>query len=233
VTAKAIPTDEAYTEWSTTYDSDCNPTRELAEVVTRETLAELRCGTVIEIGCGTGINTSFLATIGQNVRALDFSPGMLDRARQNVQSDRVTFVRADLTQRWPCPDQSGDLIVCALVLEHIQDLDFIYSETSRVLRPRGELFICELHPFRQYYGACAMFQRGTETTRIKSFVHHKSEFLDAARNHGLLLVKAKEWWHPADQGADLPRLVSFMFQKKENGAPVEERAFRTSVKLIG
>ncbi len=204
---------EAYTDWSATYDLDRNLTRDLDEVVTRETLANLRCNSVLEIGCGTGKNTALLAQIGQRVQALDFSRGMIEEARAKLSLDNVAFEMADITQPWPCEDQSIDLVVCNLVLEHIRDLSFIFSEASRVLVKTGRFFISELHPFRQYQGTQATFQRNQETTQIPAFVHHISDFIDAAGENGLALASVKEWWHEEDRNKP-PRLVSFVFKKR-------------------
>lgn len=203
---------KAYTHWASTYDSDRNLTRDLDQVVTRNTLAGQRYTYILEIGCGTGKNTALLAQIGQHVRALDFSEGMLDRAKKKLQMDNVTFAVADITKQWPCKDQSADLIVCNLVLEHIENLSFIFAEAVRVLVKGGNFFVCELHPFRQYQGTKANFQREQETTEVQAFVHHISDFIDAARGHGLLLKNFKEWWHEEDQNKP-PRLASFMFEK--------------------
>jgi ubiquinone/menaquinone biosynthesis C-methylase UbiE len=203
---------QAYTDWSATYDQDRNLTRDLDEIVTRETLANLRCNSILEIGCGTGKNTAFLAQIGQHVSAIDFSPAMIEKARAKLSNDNVTFAVADLTQPWPCEDHSIDLIVCNLVLEHISDLSFIFVQAGRVLRDGGRFFVSELHPFRQYQGTQANFRRNQETTQIPAFVHHISEFIQAAATNNLTLCGMKEWWHQDDQNKP-PRLVSFIFQK--------------------
>jgi malonyl-CoA O-methyltransferase len=71
-----------------------------------------------------------------------------------------------------------------------------------------------LHPFRQYQGTKANFQREQQTTVIEAFVHHLSDFTSAAADNGLSLVSMKEWWHEEDQDKP-PRLVSFMFMKPE------------------
>jgi ubiquinone/menaquinone biosynthesis C-methylase UbiE len=202
-----------YTDWSETYDLDRNLTRDLDAIVTREALANLHCNAVLEIGCGTGKNTALLAQIGQRVRAIDFSAGMVGRARAKLLLENVDFELADITQPWPGADHSVDLVVCNLVLEHIRDLSFIFSEAARVLVKTGRLFISELHPFRQYQGTQANFQRNQETTQIPAFVHHLSDFTEAAAANGLTLVSVKEWWHPEDQNKP-PRLVSFMFEKR-------------------
>ncbi len=203
---------EKYTDWSATYDFDRNLTRDLDERVTRDTLINLRCKSIIEIGCGTGKNTSFLSQIGEKVHAIDFSEGMIDKAKAKLQLDNVTFTVADITKPWHCEDQSADLIVCNLVLEHVENLSFIFSEASRTLVEKGRFFVCEFHPFRQYEGTKANFRQDQNTTEIQAFVHHISDFLNAAEINGLTLESLKEWWHEEDQNKP-PRLVSFMFVK--------------------
>ena len=203
---------EAYTDWAATYDSDRNLTRDLDQLVTRETLGNLCCKSVLEIGCGTGKNTPLLAQISERVQALDFSAAMIEKAREKLSLDNVRFALADITQPWAFESHSFDLITCNLVLEHIRDLSFIFAEAFRVLVERGQFFVSELHPFRQYQGTQANFQRNQETTQIHAFVHHISDFIEAAAANHLVLTRMKEHWHPEDQNKP-PRLVSFMFQK--------------------
>jgi malonyl-CoA O-methyltransferase len=202
----------AYNEWSQTYDTDRNLTRDLDQQGMREALADLRFNSILEIGCGTGKNTSFLAQIGVRVHALDFSDGMIEKAKEKVNAANVRFSMADLTQRWPCEDQAYDLIVCNLVLEHIEDLSFIFSEAFRVLVEGGKFLINELHPFRQYEGKKARFQSGESISEIPAFVHHISEFVNAASNNGLTLAKLNERWHTEDANKP-PRIISLIFEK--------------------
>jgi ubiquinone/menaquinone biosynthesis C-methylase UbiE len=203
---------QAYTDWSTTYDVDRNLTRDLDQEVTRSRLADRHYKSVLELGCGTGKNTALLAEIGERVLALDFSAGMIARAKEKLARDNIIFRMADLTQPWPCGDQSFDLIACNLVLEHIADLTFIFREAFRTLLEGGRFFVSELHPFRQYQGTQANFLRDEERTQIPAFVHHVSDFLNAAREAGLALVQLEEWSHPEDQNKP-PRLITFMFAK--------------------
>ena len=204
---------EAYTDWSATYDLDRNLTRDLDQMVTRDTLSQLHFQSILEIGCGTGKNTELLARIGNRVRALDFSEGMIEKAREKLESDKVTFTVGDVTRRWPCEEQAFDLVVCNLVLEHISDLGFIFGEASRVLVGGGRFFVCELHPFRQYQGTQARFQRNNDTKEIPAFIHHLSDFTAAAEHSRLSLLNMTEWWHEQDRNKP-PRLVSFMFEKR-------------------
>ena len=203
---------DAYTRWSTTYDSARNLTRDLDRRVTESTLGDRNCQNILELGCGTGKNTALLNRIARRVLALDFSPGMLQQAKTKLKTDHVFFVRADLTKPWPAKTGSFELVVCNLVLEHIEDLDPVFSQASQSLTAGGEFFVSELHPFRQYQGTQANFRNEQETVEIDAFVHHLSDFTEAARENSLSLKSMKEWWHEEDLNKP-PRLVSFLFEK--------------------
>ena len=202
----------AYNQWADVYDTDNNLTRDLDSTVTKNLLANQQFDSILELGCGTGKNTVFLAQIGERVHALDFSEGMIQKAKEKVKAGNVRFEMADLTKRWPCEDNAYDLITCNLVLEHIQDLSQIFYEAARTLRTNGLFLVNELHPFRQYEGSKARFDSGNETIHVDAFVHHISHFVHAAEGNGLKLDKFNEYWHEEDQGKP-PRLVSFMFEK--------------------
>ena len=201
---------EAYDGWSASYDTDRNLTRDLDERVTREVLGERRFGSILEAGCGTGKNTAFYAGIAEGVCAMDFSYGMMVRAREKVRTGNVAFLLADLTRPWPCEEDSFDLVACNLVLEHVQDLSFVFAQAARVLKEGGSFFVCELHPFRQYQGKQAVFSGAEGETRIPAYVHHISDFIQAADENGLMLSDFREWWHEEDEGKP-PRVVEFLF----------------------
>jgi ubiquinone/menaquinone biosynthesis C-methylase UbiE len=203
----------AYDEWSQTYDTDENLTRDLDQQILQETLANQRFDSILEIGCGTGKNTAFLARLGVRVHALDFSEGMIAKATGKVKADNVKFSVADLTRTWPCESAAYDLIVCNLVLEHIEDLSFIFSEASHALAQRGKFLINELHPFRQYEGKQARFQAAAGVIEIPAFIHHISDFLNAALSNRLRLIKLNERWHERDPQSKPPRILSFLFEK--------------------
>lgn len=207
---------EAYDNWSRTYDDDRNRTRDLDGVVTRSLLGELSFKSVIEVGCGTGKNTPLFSQIGEQVLSLDFSEAMLQRAHDKMLQSgitNVTFRKTDITQSWPCESASADLISFNLVLEHIEELGRVFAEAALCLVDGGTLFVSELHPFRQYEGTKARFEREGLSTEIAAFVHHASDFLSQAYGHGLMLVRMDEWWHEEDAGKP-PRLITFMFEKK-------------------
>ena len=203
----------AYNEWSGTYDSDENLTRDLDQRVTVDLLGNLHFDSILEVGCGTGKNTVFLAQIGSVIHAVDFSRGMIEKAKEKVLSENVHFSLMDVTQRWDFEDGFFDLVTCNLILEHVENLQFVFSEAARVLQPNGYFFINELHPFKQYDGKKARFNRNEATIEVDAFVHHTSDFFRAATENRLALTKLNEYWHEVDENK-LPRIISFLFEKR-------------------
>ena len=204
---------DAYNQWSGSYDDDRNLTRDLDQRVTQQVLANLQFNSILELGCGTGKNTAFYAQIGKIVQAVDFSEGMVEKAKEKVKAENVRFSMMDISQKWVFDHHSFDLISCNLVLEHIKDLSFVFPEAARVLQNEGRFFINELHPFRQYEGKKARFDRDGETIEVEAFVHHISDFVNEAMDNGLKLIKLDEYWHETDQSKP-PRIVSFSFEKQ-------------------
>ena len=200
----------AYNQWSHTYEVVENPTRDLAAHVLRRELPDLHDLNVLEIGCGTGVNTRYLAERGRSVRALDFSPGMLDRARVNVPASNVRFEQQDIRIIWNLADASVDLVVCTLVLEHVENLDHVFKEAKRVLRPGGEFFVCELHPFRQLQGRQAQFTSADtgEVVLVSAYLHDVSDYVNASLQHDFTLLHLGEWRDDESAKSALPRLLS-------------------------
>lgn len=203
---------KSYDNWAKSYDLSDNPTRDLDERITAEFLKGLQFNNTLEIGCGTGKNTCRLSEISKKVESLDFSEEMIKIAKDKVKLDNVNFSVGDITHLWPFKNHQFELITCNLVLEHINDLEFIFSEANRTLTNGGSFFISEFHPFRQYQGKMATFKKNGLQVEIQSFIHHVSDFLNASSLNGLILKELKEWWHPKDNNHP-PRIISFWFQK--------------------
>lgn len=222
---------QAYSDWSATYDSDPNRTRDLDAEIVRKRLGGLHRRSILELGCGSGKNTAFLVGLCDKLVALDFSEGMLVQARAKVTATHVTFAVADLTRPWPCEVGAADLVVGNLVLEHIGHLSHIFAEAARCLAPDGQLFLSELHPFRQYQGTQANFQRGQQTTLIPAFTHNVSDYLGTATAAGLQLAALEEWWHTDDAGKP-PRLITFLFRKAADIRSYSETAEESLPRLL-
>lgn len=200
----------AYDQWSSLYDSNENKTRDLDATALRTNFKGMHFQNILEWGCGTGKNTEWLATICGNLTAVDLSPGMLAIAKEKVTAQHVQFMEGNLLHSFPARVEY-DLVCCNLVMEHLEDLRPPFGHISAALKSGGFFYCSELHPFKQYAGSRARFEKDGETVVVPCFTHHISDFLDAAETSGLKLVSLKEWFDDNDRS--IPRLLTLLFSK--------------------
>ena len=203
---------EAYNGWSESYDDVPNKTRDLEARALALFLENQFFNRVLEIGCGTGKNTKRLGAIGEHVTAVDFSEGMLAKAKQKLASGNITFVQADVNEQWKFVTAPFDLITCSLVLEHIEALDVFFHRAAASLNQNGLVYVCELHPIKQYQGSKARFETETGLRVLDCFTHHVSDYFNATFKNGLVCDALQEWFDDDDK-TGIPRLISFVFRK--------------------
>jgi ubiquinone/menaquinone biosynthesis C-methylase UbiE len=103
---------------------------------------EIEPGTALEIGCGLGRHSAALAERFERVEAVDISPEMVRRARALVSAPNVGFTAVSGSDLREFSDDSFDLVLSFLVLQHIASEDVIAGylhEIARVLRGRALL----------------------------------------------------------------------------------------------
>lgn len=203
---------KAYNTWAAQYDTNDNKTRDLEGQALRELLATIPFDTVLEIGCGTGKNTEWFIEKAKEVTAIDLSNEMLAKAKEKINSHRVQFKQADITFPWTFSAKQYDLISFSLVLEHIHNLDHVFSEASGSLTPGGHVYIGELHPFKQYTGTKARFDTEEGQQVVECFDHHTSDFIQTAKKHGLMLVDLNEFFDNNDR-TEIPRILTIILRK--------------------
>lgn len=202
---------KAYNSWAPQYDSNQNKTRDLEGVALRDQLKTISFNAVLEIGCGTGKNTQWLIEKAPVVTSVDFSGEMLELAKLKVPPGRAKFIKADITHEWAFGNASFDLVSFSLVLEHIENLNFIFQETSKSLKTGGHVYLGELHPYKQYAGTKARFTTEEGTQIVPCFNHHISELIHAAKKHGLTLENVEEYFDEGNN--EIPRILVLIFIK--------------------
>ena len=201
---------EDYDSWADNYDNDFNPTRDLDKIATIQSLSNLQFFNVLELGCGSGKNTEWLISKANKLVGLDFSKNMLDLARKKIKTNRATFINTDLNEDWPVNDNSFDLATINLTLEHIEVLEHIFNALFFKLTQGGKCFVCELHPKKQLAGSKAQFEENGTKKVLDVFQHSEKDYIQTAEKEGFKLLSKKSWY---DDKKDLPRLISFLFEK--------------------
>lgn len=204
---------KAYDQWSATYDEVVNKTRDLEKLACETVLSDIAFDNVIELGGGTGKNTLWLAAHAKHVLSVDLSKEMQAVARKKVKTANIDFQLADVCQKWNLTVSNADLITCSLILEHVEDLNFIFAQAKDYLRIGAHFYVCELHPFKQYSGSKARFEAEDGVRVLDCFVHNLTDYTDAAIENDFSIDQIHEWFDDNDR-AQIPRLVSFLFRRR-------------------
>ena len=99
-------------------------------------------GRALDAGCGAGRSTRFLRALGFEAEGLDISPEMITQARKR-DPDSAYHV-AIVGQPWPLDDAGFDLVLStwvALELDQRGELNALFAEIARVLKPGGSAFV--------------------------------------------------------------------------------------------
>jgi demethylmenaquinone methyltransferase/2-methoxy-6-polyprenyl-1,4-benzoquinol methylase len=106
----------------------------------RRAVAELRLpggALVADLACGTGDLCNELTRNGYRAVGIDFSAGMLANATTDA-----PLLQADVL-RLPLADGGADGVVCGFALRNVTDLDALFTEAARVVRPGGRAAFLE------------------------------------------------------------------------------------------
>jgi malonyl-CoA O-methyltransferase len=189
-----LPTRDGYDLWSEIYDDDGNPLVLLEEPLVERMLGDVRGLGLLDVGCGTGRHAVRLALAGARVTGLDFSPGMLAKARAKAGAERVEFREIDVGAPLPFEDGRFERVLACLVLDHVFDLAAFFSELRRVCRPGGFVVASVMHPALLLRGVQARFHDPATGVVIQpaSAPHRVCDYVMGALQGGLRLVELSE-----------------------------------------
>lgn len=138
---------DVYAKMSAVYDITFGPVSHPGRLEAIRQMAIQPGDRVLEVGVGTGINAP-LYPRGCTVTGIDFSPKMLEKAQQRIESKGVENVRLfqmDATNLKFAND-SFDVVYAPYVISVVPDPIAVTKEMWRVCRPGGRVII--LNHFR-------------------------------------------------------------------------------------
>jgi len=195
-------------------------------LTTIDLLGDLEGATVLDVGCGTGRNFPHLRSrVGDRGRivGLDYSPGMLARARERIAEQgwsNVEVVRGDAVELKGVPERV-DAIISAWCYGIVYDLEAALHRAIDRLPPGGRIAIMDFDRARPDHGLLrrlyplyskvlqaagidtaedlddarlqAKWQRGREVLYARLSDVHEEDYLDG----GGLIIAGTARGHPS------------------------------------
>ena len=109
----------------------------------REKVISMAAGRVLEIGVGTGQNLPYYSSDCE-VTGIDFSPRMLDKARQKSHHAKARIQLLEMNaQNLQFPDNTFDTVLATCVFCSVPDPIQGLQEARRVCKPNGKIILLE------------------------------------------------------------------------------------------
>jgi 2-polyprenyl-6-hydroxyphenyl methylase/3-demethylubiquinone-9 3-methyltransferase len=96
---------------------------------------------ILDVGCGGGFLAEEFAKIGFEVTGMDPAPPTLKAASRHAEQNhlQIRYIQG-YGEEIPLETGSFDYVACCDVLEHVDDVEKVIREISRVLKPAGLFF---------------------------------------------------------------------------------------------
>lgn len=185
---------DGYDAWASTYDYSPNPLVALEEKVTLELIGNVEGRHVLDLGCGTGRYCALLAKRGALVIGIDPSAKMLEQAKRKVTPLCHFELCHGTIERMHFPSEHFDLVLSALTLSHIPELESIFAESTRVLKSGGFMLVSDIHPYWPVSGHnyTEFFDETGQEYRIPEYPHLVEDYWNLFRKFGMWLEELFE-----------------------------------------
>jgi ubiquinone/menaquinone biosynthesis C-methylase UbiE len=174
---------DGYAAWASSYDNEVNPLIGAEEPNVEKILKRIKFSRVLDAATGTGRLALKIAKMGASVTAFDESEEMLSVARAKADDENldIDLSVGSLENSLNYDSETFDLVVCALALTHLNDINFIVSEFYRVLKKDGYLLITDFHPDAVAAGFRTEFTNTDDNYSLPNVPHKRADYLNAIK----------------------------------------------------
>jgi 2-polyprenyl-3-methyl-5-hydroxy-6-metoxy-1,4-benzoquinol methylase len=178
---KELPGQQGYALWAESYDDDPdNWVIRAEEEHIWDLVGDVSGKDILDVGSGTGRHAVRLAEKAARVVASEPNEALRGIARSKTKDGRgnIEWLNHPL-EALPSAIGQFDLVLCCLVLSHIEDLATAVSNLSRFVKPGGSLLLSDFHPFNLMIGWRTSFRHAGRKYVVPNYLHLPSEYFTA------------------------------------------------------
>lgn len=201
---------DGYNRWAESYSIESNPIKNFSDTLIKNWIGNVSGKSFLDAGCGTGKNCQLAQAGGAaKILGVDFSPVMIEESEKNCPD--IEFMCLDLskdkiTGRFDC-------VICALVLGHFRNLDFVMTNLLGNVTDNGFVVITDFHPYLTLQGNHRKFteKKTGKTFEIEHHLHLFEEYFSLfAKSNFYVEELAEPTWNeqPVIFGMKLRRLTN-------------------------
>lgn len=151
-------------------------------------LGNIKGKNVLDVGCEAGYVSIRTANKGAKVYAFDICEPALEKFKKRIakmNNKNITVFKA-LAQKIPVKSNTMDAVICTETIEHMPQLEKVFSELNRVMKENSKLIITfpneslrkRIYPLVNLLGINA----GTEK-EVTLFEYTKEEIINKLKKH--------------------------------------------------
>lgn len=130
---------------------------------------------LLDLGCGDGIDLVYYKKLGVEIHGLDASKELLQIAKERLSGEDI---RLGSFEKLPFRKNFFDAVLSKYAIMTSVNMEIIFKEINRVLKPGGTMMYLVTHPFRQYF-----------EKREKEADYFKQKVVDSHILNGTIIVK--------------------------------------------
>lgn len=102
---------------------------------------------ILDLGCGDGYDLSQIKFKGASIFGIDSSEKMIELAQQK---NPEAIIKLGFFEQIPFSNHMFDVVISKWAFQTSAQIDPIYHEIARVMKPNGHLIYLSSHPIRQF-----------------------------------------------------------------------------------
>jgi malonyl-CoA O-methyltransferase len=187
---KKLDIQTGYDQWAASYAYEKNPIKSTSDEIIIKMLPHLSGKRVMDAGCGSGYFCQHAEREGAKaIVGIDFSSKMIEQA---IKICKYTKFLVDDIQNIDLQESSVDILICALVLGHVEKIDMVISKFSKTLVKDGVLVISDFHPFLSLRGQRRTFRSGKEYLEVPHYIHMLHRYINLLTQSGFAIEQMEE-----------------------------------------